>query len=70
MAIITTVFVWLVSVAESIIFSFLGFWALLFLFWTATMSDISQDDNGQQLYCETSDSGVEVCERREWSIVD
>ena len=69
MAIITTVFVWLVSVAESIIFSFLGFWALLFLFWTATMSDISQDDNGQKLYCETSDSGVEVCERREWSIV-
>jgi hypothetical protein len=70
MAIITTVFVWLVSVAESIIFSFLGFWALLFLFWTATMSDISQDENGQHLYCETSEAGVENCYMKEWSVVD
>ena len=70
MAIITTVFVWLVSVAESIIFSFLGFWALLFLFWTATMSDISQDENGQHLYCEKSETGVENCYMREWNIVD
>ena len=33
-------------------------------------SDILKDENGQVLYCETSDSGVEVCERREWNIVD
>ena len=70
MAIITTTFVWLVSLAESIIFAVMSFFAILLLLWTATMADILADENGQLLYCETSDSGAEVCERREWSIVD
>ena len=70
MAIITTGFVWLVSVAESIIVTVLSFFALILLFFTFAMADILKDENGRVLYCETSDSGVEVCERREWSIVD
>jgi hypothetical protein len=69
-AIITTGFVWLVSVAESIIVTVLSFFALILLFFTFAMADILKDENGRVLYCETSDSGVEVCERREWSIVD
>jgi hypothetical protein len=28
------------------------------------------DEDGKVLYCETLNSGVEVCERKEWSIVD
>ena len=70
MAIITTVFVWLVSVAESIIFSFFSFFALLLMFWTLTMAGNLADENGKVLYCETSATGIEVCERKEWSIVD
>ena len=70
MAIITTAFVWLVSVAESIIFSFFSFFTLLLMFWTLTMADNLADENGKVLYCETSDTGIEVCERREWNIVD
>jgi len=69
-AIITTAFVWLVSIAESIIFSFFSFFATLLVFWTLTMAGNLADEDGKVLYCETSDSGVEVCERREWSIVD
>ena len=70
MAIITTAFVWLVSIAESIIVTVFSFIALIILFFTFAMADILKDENGQVLYCETSDSGVEVCERREWNIVD
>ena len=70
MAIITTVFVWLVSIAESIIVTVFSFIALILLFFTFAMADILEDENEQVLYCQTSDSGVEVCERREWSIVD
>ena len=70
MAIITTAFVWLVSIAESIIVTVFSFIALIILFFTFAMADILKDENGHHLYCETSDSGVEVCERREWNIVD
>ena len=69
-AIITTAFVWLVSVAESIIFSFFSFFATLLIFWTLTMAGNITDEDGKVLYCETLNSGVEVCERKEWSIVD
>ena len=65
-AIITTAFVWLVSIAESIIFSFFSFFATLLVFWTLTMAGNLADEDGKVLYCETSDSGVEVCERREY----
>ena len=70
MAIIPTAFVWLVSITESIIITLFSFIALIILFFTFAMADILKDKNEQVLYCETSDSGVEVCERREWNIVD
>ncbi len=70
MAIITTAFVWLVSVADSILFVVMSFFAILLLLWTAAMADILADDNGQLLYCEKSKTGVENCYMREWSIVD
>jgi len=28
-----------------------------------------EDENGQHLYCETSDAGIELCEMREFSLV-
>jgi len=34
------------------------------------MADILKDENEQVLYCETLNTGIEVCERREFSIVD
>ena len=70
MAIITTAFVWLVSVAESIIFAVMSFFAILLLLWTATMADILADENGELLYCENSETGVENCYMRRWNIVD
>ena len=70
MAIITTAFVWLVSIAESIIFTVMSFFAILLLLWTATMADILADENGELLYCEKSETGVESCYMREWNIVD
>jgi hypothetical protein len=70
MAIITTAFVWLVSVAESIILTVMSFFAILLLLWTATMADILADENGELLYCETSETGVESCYMRRWNIVD
>ena len=68
--IITTAFVWLVSVAESILFVVMSFFAILLLLWTAVMADILADENGQLLYCEKSKTGVENCFMREWNIVD
>ena len=70
MAIITTAFVWLVSIAESIIVTVFSFIALIILFLTFAMADILKDENEQVLYCETSDTGIEVCKRREFNIVD
>ena len=61
---------WLVSIADSIlaaVFTFIGFFVLL---WTFTMAGILQDENGKVLYCETSDTGVESCYMKEFSIVD
>ena len=70
MAIITTAFVWLVSIAESIILTVMSFFALLLLLWTANMADILADENGRLLYCEKSDTGLQNCYMREWNIVD
>ena len=61
---------WLVSIADSIlaaVFTFIGFFVLL---WTFTMAGILQDENGKVLYCETSETGVESCYMKEFSIVD
>ena len=70
MAIITTAFLWLVSIAESIILTVMSFFAVILMLWTFTMAGISADENGQHLYCEKSEAGVENCYMREWSIVD
>ena len=61
---------WLVSIADTIlaaVFTFIGFFVLL---WTFTMAGILQDENGKVLYCETSETGVESCYMKEFSIVD
>ena len=61
---------WLGSIADTIlaaVFTFIGFFVLL---WTFTMAGILQDENGKVLYCETSDTGVESCYMKEFSIVD
>ena len=64
------IFEWLVVLAESIILTVMSFFAILLLLWTATMADILADENGQLLYCETSEAGVENCYMRRWNIVD
>ena len=65
--------VWLVLIAGSIVTAVLSFFVTLFaiilMLFTFAMADILQDENGQLLYCETSDTGVELCEMREWSLV-
>ena len=70
MTIISTAFVWLVTLAESIILTVMSFFAVILMLWTFTMAGISADENGQHLYCEKSDTGVENCYMREWNIVD
>ena len=70
MTVISTAFVWLVSIAESIILTVMSFFALLLLLWTANMADILADENGRLLYCEKSDTGLQNCYMREWNIVD
>ncbi|MDC1450125.1 hypothetical protein N8477_05065 [Candidatus Thioglobus sp.] len=64
---------WLVSIADSIVTVllsfFVTFFAIILMLFTFAMADILQDENGQHLYCETSDAGVELCEKREWSLV-
>ena len=70
MVIISTVFIWMVSVAESIILAVMSFFAVILMFCTFTMAGILADENGQNLYCETSDTGGEPCYMRELSIVD
>ena len=68
-----SVMIWFLSTADSIVNTVLGFFvtffAIILMFFTFAMADILQDENGQHLYCETSDSGVELCEKREWSLV-
>ena len=65
--------VWLVSIANSIVTAilsfFVTFFAIILLLFTFAMAEILEDENGQHLYCETSDTGVESCEMREWSLV-
>ena len=70
MEILITVFEWMVSLADAILLTVLGFFAIILLIWTAIMADILADENGQHLYCETSDAGVENCYMRRWNIVD
>ena len=61
--------IWLVSIADSIVNAVLSFFVIILMLFTFAMADILQDENGQLLYCETSDTGVESCEMREWSLV-
>ena len=70
MAIITTAFVWLVSLAESIILAVMSFFAVMLMLWTFTMAGISADESGQHLYCGKTETGVENCYMRRWNIVD
>ena len=70
MGIMITVFEWMVSVAEVIILSVLSFFAIILLIFTAIMADILADENGELLYCETSETGVENCYMRRCNIVD
>ena len=61
---------WLFSIADSIVNTIISFFATILMLWTFTMAGILQDENGKVKYCETSDTGVESCYMREWSIVD
>ena len=61
--------VWLVSIADSIVNAVLSFFVIILMLFTFAMADILQDENGQLLYCETSDTGVESCEMREFSLI-
>ena len=61
--------VWLVSIADSIVNAVLSFFVIILMLFTFAMAEILEDENGQHLYCETSDTGVESCEMREWSLV-
>mgnify|MGYP005647853721 FL=1 len=61
--------VWLVSIADSIVTAVLSFFAIILLLFTFAMAEILEDENGQLLYCETSDTGIESCEMREFSLV-
>ena len=70
MAVISSAFVWLVSIADSILFAVMSFFAVILMLWTFTMAGISADENGQHLYCEKSETGVKSCYMRGWSIVD
>ena len=64
------IFEWLVVLAESIILTVMSFIGVMLLLWTFTMAGILADENGQHLYCEKSETGVENCYMREWNIVD
>ena len=61
---------WLLSIADSIVNTIISFFAIILMLWTFTMAGILQDENGRVKYCETSDTRVESCYMREWSIVD
>ena len=61
--------VWLVSIADSIVNAVLSFFVIILMLFTFAMADILEDENGQLLYCETSDTGIELCEMREFSLV-
>ena len=61
--------IWLVSIADSIVNAVLSFFVIILMLFTFAMADILQDENGQLHYCETSDTGIESCEMREFSLV-
>ena len=65
--------VWIISIADSIVTAalsfFVTFFAIILMFFTFAMAEILEDENGQHLYCETSDTGIESCEMREFSLV-
>ena len=61
MAIITTVFVWLVSVAESIIVVVLSFVLLIVLIVSLSLESIFQDDNSS--LCQDLGVQTEFCEK-------
>ena len=63
-------FIWLISIADSIVNATLSFFAIILMLWTFTMAGILQDENGKVLYCETTDTGVESCYMKEFGIVD
>jgi hypothetical protein len=69
MEMLISIFEWLVSVADSIIHAVLSFFIIILMLFTFTMASLFEDENGQHLYCETSDTGIESCEMREWSLV-
>ena len=64
---------WFLSISDLIVNTvlsfFVSFFAITLLLFTFAMADILQDKNGPHLYCESSDSGVELCEKKEWSLV-
>ena len=60
---------WFLSISDLIVNTVLSFFAIILMLFTFAMADILQDENGQLLYCETSDTGVELCEMREFSLV-
>ena len=62
------IFEWLVVLAESIILAIISFFAVILILWTFAMAGITADRNGQHLYCEKTDSGLENCNMREWTI--
>ena len=61
--------VWLLSIADSIATSILSLFIMIIMLWTFTMASLFGQENVQHLYCETSDSEIELCEKKEWSIV-
>ena len=50
MAIITSAFVWLVSVAESIILTVMSFFAVILMLWTFTMAGILAELEEEKMY--------------------
>ena len=68
-----SVMIWFLSIADLIVNTvlsfFVTFFTIILMLFTFAMAEILQDENGQHLYCETSDTGVELCEMREFSLV-
>ena len=68
-----SVMIWFLSIADLIVNTvlsfFVTFFTIILMLFTFAMAEILQDENGQHLYCETSESGVELCEKREWILV-
>ena len=61
--------VWLLSIVDSVVTTVFSFFLWIVMLWTITMSSMFGAENGQQLYCDNADAGVELCQKKEWSIV-